>query len=199
MIRLPVLVGACVLVASVVGVGALGAASPGAATPGAGTSETTAECAGADSAADRVLVVADAETGERLLEVPVAEGSTVALNYTHSVEKTPVLDVYEVNGTELEMVRMEFHSFGAGLPSRADVNVTDEGTFVFDPDGSYDHIYVKPGEIAGHELLVDDRRYDLVALSEARSVNLYVTNRSSANATISANTTVPATTTELPD
>lgn len=127
---------------------------------------------------DRLLLVEDAETGEQLLAVPVTEETTVALNYTHSVEKTPVLDVYEVNGTELEMVRMEFHSYGAGLPARADVNVTENGTFVFDPDGSYDTLYVTPGRIAGHELIVGDRRYDLVDLSDGRSVSLRIVHRS---------------------
>nr|WP_128476901.1 DUF1850 domain-containing protein [Halorussus pelagicus] len=159
MTRLPLLASVCLLVAAVAGVGAVGDASP-------------------QTEADRALVVADAETGERLLTVPVAEGDTVALNYTHSVEKTPVLDVYAVNGTSLEMVRMEFQSYGAGLPARADVNVTEDGTFVFDPEGRYDRIYVKPGEIAGHRLLVKDRTYDLVALSDARSVELFVTNDS---------------------
>ncbi|MFC7082045.1 DUF1850 domain-containing protein [Halorussus caseinilyticus] len=125
---------------------------------------------------DRKLFVAeDAETGERLLSVPVSEGTTVALNYTHSVEKTPVLDVYEVNGTELEMVRMEFSSYGAGLPAQAEVNVTDNGTFVFDPEGSYDRIFVSPGPVADHRLVVGDRAYDLVDLSDGRSVKLFVT------------------------
>ncbi|WP_368408661.1 DUF1850 domain-containing protein [Halorussus salilacus] len=125
-----------------------------------------------------MLVVADAETDEQLLSVPVSDGATVALNYTHSVEKTPVLDVYEVDGTELEMVRMEFESFGAGLPSRADVNRTDEGRYAFDPGGSYESLTVKPGEVAGHELIVADRTCDLVALSDARSVTIRVTDRS---------------------
>ena len=196
------MVGACVLVASVVGVGALGAdaprASPNADAPTADPTIADAQTADAETTTatgdrplpetttatgDRLLVVADAETDERLLAVPVSEGTTVALNYTHSVEKTPVLDVYEVNGTELEMVRMEFQSYGAGLPSRADVNITENGTFVFDPEGSYDHVYVKPGEIAGHELIIDDRTYDLVALSDAQSVNVYVTNRSETTST----------------
>ena len=123
---------------------------------------------------ERLLVVEDAETGERLLAVPVAEGTTVALNYTHSVEKTPVLDVYAVDGTELEMVRMEFRSYGAGLPARADVTVTENDTFVFDPEGSYEELYVTPGPIAGHELVVGDRVYDLVDLSDARTVKLSV-------------------------
>jgi hypothetical protein len=198
--RLPQLVGVCLLVASVAVAGA--SAGPGA-TPLAESGSPSA-----DEATDGyVLVVADAETGERLLVRPVAQGTTVALNYTHSVEKTPVLDVYEVNGTELEMVRMEFHSYGAGLPARADVNVTENGTFVFDPEGSYDRIYVAPGRIAGHELVVGDRPYDLVALSNASSVELFVENRSvttdgsvmtnqSAMTNSSATTTPSATTVE---
>lgn len=152
--RLSLLLVACLLVAAVAGVGAV------------------------SNGDERVLIVEDAGTGERLLTAPVSEGTRVALNYTHSVEKTPVLDVYAVEGTKLEMVRMEFHSYGAGLPSRADVNVTDNGTFVFDPEGVYDHVYVKPGRIANHHLTVGERTYDLVALSDARSVKIYVTYRS---------------------
>lgn len=159
MTRLPLLVAVGVLVAAVVGVGAVSVVGEGPVTN------------------ERVLAVEDAETGERLLTVPVSEGTTVALNYTHSVEKTPVLDVYEVNGTELEMTRMEFQSYGAGLPSQAEVNVTENGTFVFDPEGSYEHLYVTPGHIAGHELIVGERTYDLVELSDGRSVKLHVTNR----------------------
>jgi hypothetical protein len=135
---------------------------------------------------ERTLLVADAETGERLLAVPVAEGTTVALNYTHSVEKTPVLDVYAVDGTELEMVRMEFRSYGAGLPARADVTITENDTFVFDPEGSYEELYVTPGPIAGHELVVGDRAYDLVDLSDARTVKLSVVVE--ATATVSGTT-----------
>lgn len=176
MIRLPLLVGACILVAAVAGAGAF---TDSGALPAPSADERTL----AVETGDRFLTVEDAETGDRLLTVPVTEGTTVALNYTHSVEKTPVLDVYEVNGTELEMVRMEFRSFGAGLPARADVNVTENGTFVFDPEGSYDRLSVSPGRIAGHELIVDDRRYDLVELSDGRSVTLSVDRRSNATRT----------------
>ena len=53
--------------------------------------------------ADRVLVVEDAETGERYITTPVSDGTTVALEYTHSVEKTRVYDEYTVRGDRLEM------------------------------------------------------------------------------------------------
>ena len=126
---------------------------------------------------DRVLVVADTDTGESYLTVPVEDGSTVALEYTHSVEKTRVYDGYTVRGDILEMTRMEFESYGWGLPSRA--NVTEEnGTFVYDPPGETVRLTVAPGRIAGHRLHVDHETYDLVALTDGESVDVHVTRQS---------------------
>ncbi len=139
--------------------------------PGLGAGASADQCS---AAGERALVVENASTGDRLLAAPVSNGTLVALEYTHSVEKTHVLDAYEVRGDRLVMVRMEFESYGAGLPSRAEVNRTDDGSFAFDPDGSFAELYVKPGRVAGHELVVGDRIVDLVALSNASSVRLHV-------------------------
>lgn len=124
-----------------------------------------------------VLAVEDATTGERYLATPVENGTRVGLEYTHSVERSRVYDEYVVHGDRLELTRMEFESYGWGLPAGA--NVTEEnGTFVYEPDGAVDELTVKPGRIAGHRLHVGDRTYDLVALSDARSVRIHLTRRS---------------------
>lgn len=128
---------------------------------------------------DRALVVSDADTGEPLLTVPVEGGTTVDLEYTHSVEKTPVRDSYEVRGAELDNVRMEFSSYGAGLPANQEVR-RDDGSFVFDPDRTYGRLVVSPGSVAGHELVVDEHRYDLVALADGEAVVLTVERRTAA-------------------
>ncbi|AHF98892.1 C4-dicarboxylate ABC transporter [Halostagnicola larsenii XH-48] len=120
---------------------------------------------GASATPSETLVVTDAETGDTLLETPVSEGDNVTLAYTHSVEKTPVKDIYVVDDSELRTDRMVFHSHGAGLPSDADIEETDEG-FVVRPNASYETLSVVPGSIAGHELVVVGERYDLVELSD---------------------------------
>lgn len=122
---------------------------------------------------DRVLIVADAETGDRYLTQPVANGSTIALEYVHSVEKSRIYEEYTVHGDRLVETRMEFESYGWGLP--ADANVTEvNGTFVYDPPGSLTRLTVAPGEIAGHELHVGTDTYDLVALTDERAVTLHL-------------------------
>ncbi|EMA03817.1 hypothetical protein SAMN05443574_102366 [Haloarcula vallismortis] len=126
----------------------------------------------------RALVVEDAESGEQYLTVPVEDGTTVALEYMHSVEKTRVYDEYTVRGDHLEMTRMEFESFGWGLPSGANVTRQD-GMYVFDPPGNYTRVTVSPGDVAGHNLHVGGETYDLVARTNGHSVHLYVTQRSS--------------------
>lgn len=113
----------------------------------------------------KTLVVTDADTGDAILETPVEDGENITLAYTHSVEKTAIQDIYVVDDTELRTDRMVFHSHGAGLPSDADIEETGEG-FVVSPNRSYETLPVVPGLIAGHELVVDGERYDLVDRSD---------------------------------
>jgi hypothetical protein len=129
----------------------------------------------------QTLVVERVDTGEELVAQPVDRGDRVALVYTHSVEKTRVYDGYTVRDGHLAMTRMEFESYGWGLPT--DVNVTEEdGVFVYDPPGTAEELYVKPGRIAGHRLLVDGREYDLVTRADAESVRIHLRDRSALDA-----------------
>jgi hypothetical protein len=126
---------------------------------------------------ERTLVVTD-DDGKSLLTEPVTDDTTMRLEYTHSVEKTAVADVYVVDGTELRMTRMEFDSYGAGLPADASVERAADGEgYVYEPDRSYDRLDVSPGEHAGHRLVVDGERYDLVERSGGKPVSIYVAER----------------------
>ncbi|SEO61145.1 hypothetical protein SAMN04487948_103487 [Halogranum amylolyticum] len=127
---------------------------------------------------ERALVVEDADTGERLLVAPVENGTTVTLAYNHSVEGSPVRDVYAVRGDRLVMTRMEFSSYGWGFPAQA--NVTREnGSFISHPDDvRLADLYVSPGDVAGHRLHVGDETYDLVARSDGETVRIHVEHRS---------------------
>ncbi|MFC7237233.1 DUF1850 domain-containing protein [Saliphagus sp. GCM10025317] len=118
-----------------------------------------------DSNPERTLVIQDADSGETLLEQPVENGERVTLAYTHSVEKTPVEDVYVVDGDQLRMTEMRFKSHGAGLPADESMERAD-GWFVVERSSTYSQLRVAPGSVAGHELLVGEDQYDLVAMSD---------------------------------
>lgn len=128
---------------------------------------------------EQVLVVESIDTGEQYITQPVENGSTVGLAYTHSVEKTPVYDEYRVEGETLVNTRMEFESYGWGLPARVNVT-TVNGTFVYDPPEpitTLRTLSVSPGRIANHTLIVDDTEYDLVAETNATDVSIHVDRR----------------------
>jgi hypothetical protein len=129
--------------------------------------------------AERVLIVEDIDTGKQYLSEPVDNGTIVALEYTHSVEKSRVYDRYRVEGTTLVNTRMEFESYGWGLPAR--VNVTNvNGTLVYAPEEpitELEQLLVSPGRVAGHTLIIDGTRHDLVAVSGARDVRLHIDRR----------------------
>ena len=129
---------------------------------------------------ESVLVVEDIETGEVYLSESVDDGSTVALEYTHSVEKSRVYDEYRVDGDRLVNTRMEFESYGWGLPARVDVENVN-GTLVYAPDepiAELETLSVSPGRIASHTLIVDGQRYDLVAATNASDVRLHIDHHS---------------------
>ncbi len=126
---------------------------------------------------DRTLIVTDAENGTELLTVPVDDGDQVTLEYTHSVERTPVRDIYIVDGPQLRLVRMEFHSYGAGLPAREAIDEIDGDAFVVEFDRPTDQLHVAPGRIANHTLRIDGHPYDLVAQSSGQSVTITVRDR----------------------
>ncbi|WP_058365869.1 DUF1850 domain-containing protein [Haloparvum sedimenti] len=135
---------------------------------------TAAAVAHPDSPLTERVIVVESSDGETLIESD-AEG--FVLSYTHSVEKTPVIETYERRDGRLVMTRMEFSSYGAGLPAQADVERTDNGSFVFAPNDSTEDLYVKPGRIAGHEIRIDGETHDLVVLSNAETVRIYVGTR----------------------
>ena len=123
--------------------------------------------------AEQTLTVTDGDD-EELLAVDVDDGTEVVIEYEHSVERTLVRDVYVVSDGKLVMDRMEFSSFGAGLPSHANVTQQD-GRYVYDIDGQeYGTLRISTGPIADHDLVVDGTRYDLAGMADGGTVEIRV-------------------------
>jgi len=127
---------------------------------------------------EQTLVVTDTSEKE-LLSVRVESGTEIIIAYTHSVEQTLVRDIYVVDNGGFIMTRMEFSSFGAGLPAQADVTVQD-GRYVYEPAGQrHEQLRVTTGFIADHDLVVDGERYDLASMADGDTVVLRITQQRS--------------------
>lgn len=132
---------------------------------------------GADAVTGGQTLVVTDEDGSELLAAPVHDETEIVIEYTHSVEKTLVRDVYVPSDDGLVMTRMAFSSFGAGLPSQADVTERD-GRYIYEPpSATYETLHLKTGAVADHDLIVGDERYDIAAMSDSGAVELTIERR----------------------
>jgi hypothetical protein len=64
----------------------------------------------------RRLVVSRADDGEILAAFPVDQGETIQIGFTHSVNLSPVKDIYEINENYMILRATVFQTYGAGIP-----------------------------------------------------------------------------------
>lgn len=112
------------------------------------------------------LRLADSDTGQVYLELPVKDNDRFSVSYIHSVHQTPVIETYEIRGTDIYVVEAEFYTFGAGMQTDYPEGVT----YYYDDDGGIVctgyNIYCKDliycvGKIYDHILQYDDTEYSL--------------------------------------
>lgn len=107
--------------------------------------------------------VAEARTDRVLWRRAVMAGERVELRYTHSVERTPVIEEFRAERDGLHLVAMRFSSQGAGLPTQG---YTREGDhFVLRTDRKIGTLPLRVSRIAGHRLRVGIDDVDLVGLA----------------------------------
>lgn len=62
------------------------------------------------------LVLTDVDSGRMYATYPVSDGDGFSVTFVHSVNKTPVSDVYEVRDGRIVLTGTVYYSFGAGVP-----------------------------------------------------------------------------------
>lgn len=110
-----------------------------------------------------VLTVEAAHPRRVLWQQAIERVVPVRLEYTHSVERTPVVEVYVADTRDLRLVRMEFVSQGAGLPSAGYVREGDR--FVLKTDRRLDNLVLRVSAVARPRLTVGPRMLDLLPLA----------------------------------
>ena len=122
------------------------------------------------------LVVSDSDTDRVLYSTAVSEGTTVELSYTHSVERSPVIERYQITDGTLRQTTIIFESYGWGLPTGAEIHEI-EGQFHAPMDRTYDELMITPGPIADQQLSVDGTDLALYELAGRSSVRITIEQR----------------------
>jgi hypothetical protein len=113
------------------------------------------------------LVVRDQESGKIYASFPCPNGTQFSVEFTHSVNKSPVIDVFEVNDGVISVVEARYYTFGAGMPFSSDepgwTFTTDEdGTIIVTGIGyTYDSLNYIVGTVYDHILTINGESINL--------------------------------------
>lgn len=65
----------------------------------------------------KYLILEDDETGEIYNKIPVENLDEFEITFTHSVNKSPVTDIYQIRGGDIYLTGNVYYGFGAGVPT----------------------------------------------------------------------------------
>lgn len=63
------------------------------------------------------LILKDDETGRIYCKIPVENLDEFEITFTHSVNKSPVTDIYQIRDGEIFLTGNIYYGFGAGVPT----------------------------------------------------------------------------------
>ena len=80
------------------------------------------------------LVLSDRDNGSVYARYAVSDGDVFSVTFVHSVNKTPVSDVYEVRNGSMVLTGTVYYSFGAGVPDELNegetLTIREDGAMV---------------------------------------------------------------------
>ncbi len=119
-----------------------------------------------------VLVASNYKTGKQLKAWPIKEGQEFDIEYTHSVQLTPVIERYTVDeGNHILLKESYFHSYGAGLPATTpyEFEITEDGFRIYDMNQVMDNLIYRTGAVkANHRIHIGQKTYFFLDFSEPR-------------------------------
>ena len=121
----------------------------------------------------RVLLASDHRTGEYLKAWVIKQGEKFDVEYTHSVQLTPVIEIYSVDQEDnILLEESYFYSYGAGLPSTTpyDFEITKKGFRIYNINEIMDNLIYRTGGVrAEHRINISGKTYPFLDFSKART------------------------------
>ena len=118
------------------------------------------------SSGEMELVLSDKESGQVYATYPVENGDTYAVEFVHSVNKSPVRDVYEIREGEIWNTQCIYYGFGAGVEEELGEGETlsygENGEMIISNiNKKMDNLVIVVGTISDHTLYLGDETISL--------------------------------------
>ena len=113
------------------------------------------------------LVIRNAETGEVFARYDCPDGTRFEVEFLHSVNKSPVIDVFEASDGIIRVAEARYYTFGAGMPTEADqptweFSYADDGAIVVTGiTYTYNSLNYIVGTVHDHYLTIQGERINL--------------------------------------
>ncbi|NLW57000.1 MAG: DUF1850 domain-containing protein [Firmicutes bacterium] len=134
------------------------------------------------SLATPCLILRNGDTGELFRSFPVKEGEEFSVTFVHSVNQTPVTDVYQIKKGKIYVVRTIYYAFGAGVQSELEEGQSLE----YGRDGSMivsgfnrrmEHLSYIVGTVSDHTLQIGGELISLRGLCGRNTTVQFVSGR----------------------
>ncbi|MDL2230055.1 DUF1850 domain-containing protein [Treponema sp. OttesenSCG-928-L16] len=117
----------------------------------------------------RQLVFSDAVSGRVFAQWPVEEGTEFAIEFIHSVNKSPVREIFRVEGRRIRPAETLFSAFGAGMQSELqsgeELVLNGDGTMsITGFSQSFDELNYIVGTVSDHILYIHGQTISLRGL-----------------------------------
>jgi len=103
------------------------------------------------------IAVVDMATEETIFSEEVEYGERFKVNYIHSVERSPVSEIFEVRKDGIYTMESHTESFGAGMPYEGEETVLEDGKFIIKNINRKVHggtLKIRPSSVFPHHILI---------------------------------------------
>lgn len=106
------------------------------------------------------------DSGQLIASYPLSEGDRFSVTFVHSVNQTPVTDIYEIEDGRIFVEECLYYSFGAGVQTALDPGETlteteDGGMLIGNIHENRDNVGYIVGTVSDHVLRIGDKEISL--------------------------------------
>lgn len=112
------------------------------------------------------LTLSNRDTGQIYSCYRMAEGDIFSIGFVHSVNKSPVIDYYEIRNKKIYVIQTKYYDFGAGVQTEIEdgqkLSYGDDGSMIVSGfNKEMDDLVYCVGMVSDHTLTIGERKISL--------------------------------------